>query len=381
MKRVLSMALALVLMLGAAVLSADSHITVSAAESAWLWPVPSSTSTSRGYSNAHTALDITAAWNAPIVASKSGTVVLAYTGCNNTNGYYSSCTGKGTCAPNTANYWNGCCNYGYGNGVVIDHGDGTFSSYGHMSGISVYYGQYVSQGQQIGNMGSAGYSTGCHLDFWIGYDRWGNSRINNNVGVIGYIYSTVPQTPSISLEPSHSYYSVGETNAVLCAYIHNPNHGTIGDVGLYLYDGAGNLLLTHVEACNPSYTTYDPVFGWFNLNVDAGYSLQPGTAYSYVVYAYINGTEYKSEKATFTTGGQSPSVNGSGSLTTLLGDVDQNQKINTTDARLTLQYAAGRIGSDALSLSAADVDKNQKVNTTDARLILQCAAQRIPMFS
>lgn len=63
-----------------------------------------------------------------------------------------------------------------------------------------------------------------------------------------------------------------------------------------------------------------------------------------------------------------------------LGDVDGNSKINTTDARLTLQYAARRIGTTALNLSAADVDDNGKVNTTDARLILQYAAKRITDF-
>lgn len=57
---------------------------------------------------------------------------------------------------------------------------------------------------------------------------------------------------------------------------------------------------------------------------------------------------------------------------TLWGDVDGNGKRNTTDARMTLQYAAGRTPvGDYFDPSVADVDENGKVNTTDARLILQ----------
>ncbi|MEV7277515.1 LysM peptidoglycan-binding domain-containing M23 family metallopeptidase [Streptomyces sp. NPDC093111] len=53
----------------------------------------------------------------------------------------------------------------YGNQVVIQHADGTFSQYGHLSSLSVSAGQTVSGGQQIGLSGATGNVTGPHLHF------------------------------------------------------------------------------------------------------------------------------------------------------------------------------------------------------------------------
>lgn len=66
--------------------------------------------------------------------------------------------------------------------------------------------------------------------------------------------------------------------------------------------------------------------------------------------------------------------------TGMLGDVNDDGEVNSTDARITLQYAVQKIGDDALTLGVADVNADDRVDSTDARLILQYAVKKIDKF-
>jgi murein DD-endopeptidase MepM/ murein hydrolase activator NlpD len=57
--------------------------------------------------------------------------------------------------------------HGYGQLVVIDHGGGLTTRYGHLSEIDVALGQEVGRGEFIGRVGSTGRSTGPHLHYEI----------------------------------------------------------------------------------------------------------------------------------------------------------------------------------------------------------------------
>ena len=113
----------------------------------YIWPVDSRyvTSTVGGRaspggigSTNHKGTDIgRVGYTSPIYAAKSGTVIVSQ---------YSS---------------------SYGNYVVISHGSGNTTLYGHMSSRKVEAGQYVNQGDVIGITGSTGHSTGPHLHFEI----------------------------------------------------------------------------------------------------------------------------------------------------------------------------------------------------------------------
>jgi hypothetical protein len=65
--------------------------------------------------------------------------------------------------------YSGWSNYGYGNLIVIDHGNGWQSLYAHLSGINVGCGQSIYQGDIIGQLGSTGNSSGPHLHLELIY--------------------------------------------------------------------------------------------------------------------------------------------------------------------------------------------------------------------
>ncbi|MGE5632647.1 MAG: murein hydrolase activator EnvC family protein [Caulobacteraceae bacterium] len=114
-----------------------------------VWPCPSSYTITSYYGmrkhpilrkyKMHTGIDIAADKGASIVAANRGTVIMAH--------YDKS--------------------GGYGNMVVIDHGDGITTLYAHASKLLVKVGDEVKSGQVIAKVGSTGLSTGNHLHFEI----------------------------------------------------------------------------------------------------------------------------------------------------------------------------------------------------------------------
>jgi len=94
-----------------------------------------------GANNFHRGVDLAPGCGANIFAATSGTVIYAAEG------------------------WNG----GYGNYIIIDHGGGLTTAYGHIrpGGILVSYGQSVGVGTNIAKVGTTGNSTGCHLHFEV----------------------------------------------------------------------------------------------------------------------------------------------------------------------------------------------------------------------
>ena len=77
-------------------------------------------------------------------------------------------------------------NYSYGNYVIIAHYNGLYTLYAHgqAGSIRVSEGQYVSQGQQIMNVGSTGNSTGPHLHFEV---RTSPGLYDNRVNPVKYL--------------------------------------------------------------------------------------------------------------------------------------------------------------------------------------------------
>ena len=106
---------------------------------AFVWPSPNHWVSGNEYWDGHLGIDIAANEGTPIVAADAGVVTMAQGG------------------------WN----YGYGNVVMIDHGNGYITLYGHLSQYNVVPCQGVYAGQLIGLAGNTGNSFGAHLHFEV----------------------------------------------------------------------------------------------------------------------------------------------------------------------------------------------------------------------
>ncbi|HVF53016.1 MAG TPA: peptidoglycan DD-metalloendopeptidase family protein [Actinomycetota bacterium] len=105
----------------------------------FIWPLNGAITSYYGprWGRMHEGIDIDGVTGQPVIASNSGVVILS--------SYYS----------------------GYGNAVVIDHGGGITTLYGHHSELNVSVGQEVSRGDMVGKVGCTGSCTGDHLHFEV----------------------------------------------------------------------------------------------------------------------------------------------------------------------------------------------------------------------
>ncbi len=106
----------------------------------FIWPAGNHYLSGNDYWSGHLGIDIAAGEGAPVFAADSGVVVFA-----------------------------GWATGGYGNTVVIDHGNGYQTLYAHRNQIVASCGRSVAQGTTIGYAGSTGNSTGAHLHFEVRY--------------------------------------------------------------------------------------------------------------------------------------------------------------------------------------------------------------------
>lgn len=114
----------------------------------FIWPANNHFLSGWDYNpNTHPGLDVSAGLGAPIYASETGVVVFS-----------------------------GWSTRGYGNLVIIDHGNGWQTAYAHLSQINYGCGQAIAQGQVLGLAGSTGNSTGPHLHFEMRSTEYG--RVN-----------------------------------------------------------------------------------------------------------------------------------------------------------------------------------------------------------
>jgi LysM repeat protein len=111
---------------------------------AFVWPVHGTITTQFTPDAGHPAIDIATALGTPVVAADTGVIVYA-----------------------------GWSTVGFGNLVIIDHGNGWQTLYGHLNAIYVSCGAGVYQGGQIGVIGSTGNSTGPHLHFQMESSQYG----------------------------------------------------------------------------------------------------------------------------------------------------------------------------------------------------------------
>lgn len=250
---------------------------------------------SRGVIGDHIAWDFIANSSTTIKAAASGRVHKVYSGCKNYNGLKNrTCISLG--CPG-GNFYNGFCNYGNGNGVILEHvvgGTKYYTTYSHLSsfepGILDRSIKTVTVGAPLGKAGSTGQSTGEHLHFALQKDTSASAFLDPG-----------PYFPAPSLDSLASDIGVKdltETNATIYAWLKTSQN--VSTVGCWFGTDKDNLK-KYTESINGKVTGIS--YGankWFG-------GLNPGTTYYYKLYITRNSQEITSDIKSFTTPGKNPS--------------------------------------------------------------------------
>ncbi len=280
MRKTLSSILAVVFVL---TIISGVFVLPSGAAETWQWPIKNQIF-SRGYYGGHDAVDIAAPTGTAVNATKSGWVECASTAS-------ASSTTCGNCG-----YW------GAGYHVIVNHGSGYRSIYAHLSRVNVSYGQSVSGGQKIGEVGSTGESTGPHLHFAVekgGFDKFTN--------------------PLLLITPFQNVYADGisNTNATIRG-IFGAFGPTIERAGFYWGKSASNMTKVTEDISSNGYLSSGEAVQsiYYNL-ANWGITLTPGVTYYYKLYIVRDGgIEYCSDVYSFTTTGSHNHTYDSGTVTT-----------------------------------------------------------------
>ncbi|MDR1630119.1 MAG: peptidoglycan DD-metalloendopeptidase family protein [Oscillospiraceae bacterium] len=218
-----------------------SSITAFAGKYYLLWPTPGYAGITSGYGDnrSHWAIDIAAPKGTPIISSAAGQVIAVNTSCTHNYGKsYVCCDSRG--------------NYVLIRNTSPINGQTVEVRYIHMTSVYVSVGQHVTAGQQIGTVGSTGYSTGNHLDYKL------------------YLNGTAVDPGPYLQIPSNLYYA-GSNWSANAAYI----------AKLKSYNN----------------TEYDPGSGGSNLMLQSGYNypilILKGNNFN------ISGTVSSTKKLTF----------------------------------------------------------------------------------
>ncbi len=203
MKRVVSVLMSIVVVLSCVVFIMPPNIVLAAN---YTWPLKTSINISREFTGSncktqHTGCDFSCSLGNDVYAIADGTVVTATDyGCTGSHYGGTPACSKGSSCPAAKASSDG--KGSYANRICIDHGNGVYSFYAHLSTgtFKVKSGDRARQGQLIAKTGTSGKSTGPHLHFEI---RVGGNSTNyaknprNYLTKVNPVPNTVTTTPSI----------------------------------------------------------------------------------------------------------------------------------------------------------------------------------------